>query len=139
MIKALIEGLLTTLRHFFKRSVTLQYPDEKWSPPERFRGRQILLTNEEGKPLCIACGLCERSCPCECITVDSEKNPEGGRLLTGYSIDFLRCCFCGLCVEVCPKDAIRMGHEYEMASYNRDSLIMNMDKLLDKGVNVRNR
>jgi len=27
-----------------------------------------------------------------------------------------QCSFCGLCVEACPFDAIRMGHEFELAS-----------------------
>lgn len=138
MIKALIEGLLTTLKHFFRRSITMKYPEEKWTPPERFRGRHIFLTNDEGKPLCIACGLCVRTCPCECIELASEKNPDGpGKVVTGYSINYLRCCFCGLCVEVCPKNAIRHGPEYELAAYDKESLIMDMDTLLDKGVNAR--
>jgi len=140
MIKALTVGLLTTLKHFFRRSVTLQYPDEKWTPPERFRGRHIHLTDEEGKPLCIACGLCEKVCPSNCITVESEKNPDGpGKIVTDYRINFLRCCFCGLCVEVCPKDAIVMGHEYEMASEDKESLIMNLDQLLDRGIKSVNQ
>ena len=34
---------------------------------------------------------------------------------------------CGFCAEYCPFDAIKMDHDYEIASYRRS--VYNMDKL----------
>jgi NADH-quinone oxidoreductase subunit I len=36
-----------------------------------------------------------------------------------FYIDIDICMNCGLCAEYCPFDAIRMDHDYELASYNR--------------------
>lgn len=37
---------------------------------------------------------------------------------------------CGLCAEYCPFDAIKMDHDYEIASYDRlKHHIFNLDKL----------
>jgi NADH-quinone oxidoreductase subunit I len=35
---------------------------------------------------------------------------------------------CGFCAEYCPFDAIKMDHDYEIASYNRN--VLNMEQLL---------
>jgi len=129
MIKPLLDGLGLTLRHFFKKPITLRYPEEKWVPPERFRGQPVLISDEKGNPLCVACGLCERICPCGCITVIPETGDDGIRQMKRYTIDLLRCCFCGLCVESCPVDAIEMSSDYELAGYEKDSFVLN-DKVL---------
>jgi NADH-quinone oxidoreductase subunit I len=36
-----------------------------------------------------------------------------------FYIDVDICMNCGLCAEYCPFDAIKMDHDYEIASYNR--------------------
>jgi len=129
MLKPLLNGLWVTLKHFFKKPITIQYPEEKWTPPERFRGRLVLLCSDTGEPLCVGCGLCERICPCECITVIPTTNDNGVRTLQNYSIDLMRCCFCGLCVEACPVNAIAMGDEYELAEYHKEKSVLNTDAL----------
>ena len=116
MSKALLKGLALTLKMFFRRPVTVQYPDEKRPVPERFRGRPVLLAREDGTPRCVACGLCEKICPSLCITVAAETGPDGIRALARYTLDLNRCAFCGLCVEACPVEAIAMGSEYELAA-----------------------
>lgn len=130
MVKALIDGLKVTLRHFFKKPVTLRYPEEKWSPPDRFRGQLMLLDDGKGNPLCVACGLCEKICPCRCITVVPETAPDGVRRIKKYTVDLLRCSFCGLCVESCPVGAIRMSSAYELAGFDKESFILEKDVLL---------
>jgi len=124
MGKALLWGLFLTLRHFFRKPETIPYPEVKRTVPERFRGRPVLNSGADGKPLCVACGLCERVCPSLCITVVPETGKDGVRQLQDYTLDLNRCSFCGLCVEVCPVEAIRMGRDYELAVYRKEELIM---------------
>jgi NADH-quinone oxidoreductase subunit I len=50
------------------------------------------------------------------------NNPETGRPIpepTNFFIDIDICMNCGLCAEYCPFDAIKMDHDYELASYDR--------------------
>jgi NADH-quinone oxidoreductase chain I len=129
MGKALLRGLLLTLRHFFKKPETIPYPEVKRTLPERFRGRPVLTSGADGKPLCVACGLCEQVCPSLCITVIPASGREGVRQLRSYTLDLNRCSFCGLCVEACPVEAIRMGRDYELAVYRKEELIMETEAL----------
>src|SRR3989304_3649202 len=119
------KGLKTTLKHRFRKPITIQYPKERWTPYQRFRGLHALKTekNESGeKDLCIACGLCARSCPSDIIEiVTSGKGKE--RKLEQYKIDLSRCIYCGFCVEVCPQNALEMTDFYELAGYCREELI----------------
>ncbi|MCK9229223.1 MAG: NADH-quinone oxidoreductase subunit I [Syntrophales bacterium] len=134
MIKALLNGLWTTLKEFFRKPITMQYPEQKWTFPERFRGRPKLLTDDTGGVLCVACGLCEKICPCQCIIVVPGTGPDGIRNLKDYTLDLSRCCFCGMCVESCPVEAIIMGHEYELAVYDRKQLILDTAELTKKSL-----
>jgi len=130
MSKALLKGLALTLKTFFRRPITLEYPEEKRSVPERFRGRPVLLAREDGTPRCVACGLCEKICPSLCITVVPETGPDGIRALARYTLDLNRCSFCGLCVEACPVEAIAMSSEYELAACGREPLVYTTARLL---------
>jgi NADH-quinone oxidoreductase subunit I len=38
--------------------------------------------------------------------------------------------FCGLCEEACPEEAIVMSREVEIASFDRDAMIFDKEKLL---------
>ena len=85
---------------------------------------------ETGEPLCIACGLCALACPEKLIVVGSERNPETKKKeLTAFSYDISRCMFCGLCEEACPSDALELSQDFEMATYSRDELLLNREKL----------
>lgn len=130
MVKGLIRGLALTFRTFFSRSVTEEYPEVKRPLPERFRGRPVLLAGEDGRPRCVACGLCEKICPSQCITIVPGTGPGGGRTLRHYGLDLGRCAFCGLCVSSCPVEALAMGGEYELAVENREALLYTADRLL---------
>ena len=48
-------------------------------------------------------------------------------------MDMTRCVFCGLCVEACPVDALGMTKEYEWAVYDKRSLKLNKEQLLEIG------
>jgi NADH-quinone oxidoreductase subunit I len=45
-----------------------------------------------------------------------------------FYIDADICMNCGYCAEYCPFDAIKMDHDYEIASYDRN--VLNMENLL---------
>ncbi len=129
----LLKGLTVTGRNFFRRKVTLNYPEEKAPQSPRFRGLHALRRYPNGQERCIACKLCEAVCPALAITIDSEVAEDGTRRTTRYDIDLFKCIYCGFCEEACPVDAIveTRIHEYHME--NRGENIMTKDKLLAIG------
>jgi NADH-quinone oxidoreductase subunit I len=105
---------------------TVQYPEEKLPVPEEFRYIPFLVyeVNEDGthQDRCTSCGICAKVCPPQCIWIVRSNNPETGRPSpepTEFYIDIDICMNCGLCAEYCPFDAIKMDHDYELASYDR--------------------
>jgi NADH-quinone oxidoreductase subunit I len=105
---------------------TVQYPEEKLPVPEEFRYIPFLVYEEdpEGnkKDRCTSCGICAKVCPPQCIWIVRSNDPETGRPIpepTNFFIDIDICMNCGLCAEYCPFDAIKMDHDYELASYKR--------------------
>ncbi|MDP2194013.1 MAG: NADH-quinone oxidoreductase subunit NuoI [Alphaproteobacteria bacterium] len=126
-------GLLKTLRYFFKKKVTLQYPHEKGPTSARFRGEHALRRYEDGTERCIACKLCEAICPAQAITIEAGVHPDGTRRTTRYDIDMTKCIYCGLCEEACPVDAIVQGPNFEFSTMTKQELIYTKDKLLENG------
>lgn len=134
---SLLIGMKTTVKYLLSRSVTVQYPKERWPIPERSRSRVGLVRDQEtGESKCTACGICARECPSFCIWVEGEKveDPETGkkkRVMTEYILDMRQCIFCGTCVEVCPFDAMRVvPEEYEFSTFNAEDLIFDAEMLL---------
>ncbi len=114
---------------------TVQYPDEKLILSEETRYLPFLVYNElpEGKKevLCTSCGICAKVCPPQCIWIVRSNDPTTGRPIpepTEFYIDADICMNCGFCAEYCPFDAIKMDHDFEIASYERN--VYNMEKLL---------
>ncbi|MDX8380801.1 MAG: NADH-quinone oxidoreductase subunit NuoI [Ghiorsea sp.] len=129
----LVIGLSLTGRYLFKKKITVQYPEERtWLSP-RFRGLHALRRYESGEERCIACKLCEVTCPALAITIESEERSDGSRRTTRYDIDMTKCIFCGFCVEACPVDAIVETQEFEYASETREALRYNKEMLLEVG------
>lgn len=112
-------------------SYAFQYPEEQWYPPDSYRGRPVLV-EEQGRPRCVACGLCARACPPLAISMQAhevfddvkEREPEM------FEINMLRCIYCGFCEEVCPEEAIVMSKEYDLTFQGRDEAIFGLDRLL---------
>lgn len=101
---------------------TIQYPEEKRNLPENFRYVPMLLYEEDtGKERCTACGICSKVCPPQCIWIVRDTNEQGKPVPhpAEFYIDASVCMSCGLCAEYCPFDAIKMNHDYEMATYDR--------------------
>ncbi|HEY6221697.1 MAG TPA: NADH-quinone oxidoreductase subunit NuoI, partial [Candidatus Eisenbacteria bacterium] len=108
MVAELMKGLSITLSHFFKKPVTLKYPDVKMKMYPRFRGLHELHRYENGLERCVCCGLCAAVCPADAIYMEAAENTPtlrfsaGERYAKRYEIDMLRCIFCGYCEEACP-------------------------------------
>ena len=129
----ILSGLVLTLKYFFKKKVTLNYPFEKGYLSPRFRGEHALRRYESGEERCIACKLCEAVCPAQAITIEAEPRPDGSRKTTRYDIDMTKCIYCGFCQESCPVDAIVEGPNFEFSTETREELIYDKNKLLENG------
>ena len=107
--------------------ITVQYPEEKLPVPEMFRFVPFLVSDNPapgqlyGKDWCTSRGICAKVCPPQCIWIKRGKLPNGrpNPEPEEFYIDIDICMNCGLCAEFCPFDAIKMDHDYELASYDR--------------------
>ncbi|MES9869129.1 MAG: NADH-quinone oxidoreductase subunit NuoI [Sedimenticola sp.] len=129
----LFKGLNLTGRYLFKKKFTVQYPEEKAPVSPRFRGLHAQRRYPNGEERCIACKLCEATCPALAITIEAEPREDGSRRTTRYDIDLFKCIFCGYCQESCPVDAIVETRVYEYSFENREDAIMTKEKLLAIG------
>ena len=130
----LLGGMLVTLRYFFKRKSTIQYPEEKTPISVRFRGMLALRRYPNGEERCIACKLCEAVCPACAITIEAEpRADDGSRRTTKYEIDVFKCINCGFCEEACPVDAIVLTSEMHYHQEKRGENILSKEKLLAVG------
>ena len=155
-VPEIAKGLKLTISRFFKNVVaehpvdaqghkllrrgdidTVDYPEERRTYPERFRGVHRLTHRADGSPRCVACLCCSTACPAQCIHIEAAEYPVGDprhgyeRFPKVFVIDELRCIFCGYCVEACPCDAIRMDSGMHMpASTEREHFIFDKAKLM---------
>ncbi len=133
LLLELLSGLMVTGRYFFKKKITIQFPEEHTPLSPRFRGLLALRRYPNGEERCIACKLCEAVCPALAITIESEPRDDGSRRTTRYDIDMFKCINCGLCEESCPVDSIVVTpiHHYHISE--RGQNIMTKEKLLAIG------
>jgi NADH-quinone oxidoreductase chain I len=125
-------GMKVTLKHLFVPAVTIQYPDEKLTLPQRERNRLYVNMDD-----CIGCDQCARACPVDCITIETVKSlptedlgkTSNGKKkvlwVTQFDIDIAKCCYCQLCVFPCPTECIYMTDVYEFSEYERGNLLYN--------------
>jgi NADH-quinone oxidoreductase subunit I len=134
MIRPFLVGFATTLKHFFKKKITVNYPDQKVPVFPKYRGKQVLMRDENGLEKCVACGLCAVACPADAIYLEAAENDgsvqAGPRYAKVYQIHKTRCIFCGYCEEACPVSAIFMGKDYELAVYSSKDFIWDKADLL---------
>lgn len=120
------EGIAERSSHTAAGIFTIQYPEEKLPVPEEFRYLPFLVyeKGESGEKnlRCTSCGICVKVCPPQCIWIVRTSDPVTGRPVptpAEFYIDVDLCMNCGLCAEYCPFDAIKMDHDYEIATNNR--------------------
>lgn len=114
--KGLMKGLGITWDWFFRKKVTVEYPDESIVMFPRFHGRFELIEDK-----CIACGLCANACPNKVIQIEKAKLGKK-QIMTKYIMRIEYCLFCGLCVESCNKDALKFSSVIDMNQYYRDKV-----------------
>jgi len=95
-----------TFGSLFKKPETVKYPFETKPQPQGLKGHIVLDADN-----CILCGMCEKSCPTDCITVDKESRT--------WNIIPFQCIQCGYCTQVCPKKCLAMDPNYWAASVSK--------------------
>ena len=145
----LLRGIWITARHFGRNlwghllglfgikapsyTVTVQYPEERFPVPIRYRTLHRLTRHPDGSPRCTACMCCETICPAECIYIVAGEYPDRRieKYPVSFRIDLSKCVFCGFCVEACPEDAIRMDTGIvEISEYDRGRMMYEKGDLL---------
>jgi NADH-quinone oxidoreductase subunit I len=137
-VPAIASGMVTTIKHLFKKKVTVQYPEQLRPMAPVYRGQHVLKRDDAGAERCTACGMCAVACPAEAITMQSAERKKGEEKLyreekyaATYEINMLRCIFCGLCEDACPKEAIFLTDRIVDTEYNRKNFIYGKDKLVE--------
>jgi NADH-quinone oxidoreductase subunit I len=132
--EGIIKGMIETGRNFAgsysdpARMVTVQYPEEKIPAKENARNFPFLIfdgTDPMAGLRCVACQICEKECPPQCIYIikDNNRKPDYvGKLQFQpkvFDIDISVCMSCQICVEVCPFEAIKMDTNFELSNTDR--------------------
>lgn len=148
-LPAILGGIVITIKHLFRRSATVRYPEKKREISAIWRGQHVLKRDDIGAERCTACGLCAVACPAEAITMIAAERKKGEENLyreekyaSTYEINMLRCIFCGLCEEACPKEAIFLTDRIIETDYGRKGFVFGKDKLVepvDQRVDVSKR
>jgi len=143
--EGIIKGLGETARNFIgsyvheERLTTVQYPEERLPAKEAARNFPFLVHdgNDPHAGLrCVACLICEKECPPQCIYIAKSKDKKPDYLGRPqfyprvFDIDISVCMSCQICVEVCPFDAIKMDTEFELSNTDRfEGLLLRKEQL----------
>lgn len=136
----IVRGMAVTMRFYFGKKITIQYPEQVQPVPERFKGILRLTKDENGVPHCIACKACQRACGTNCFDIEGVRDP-GSKTMRPVQYDWKldRCTFCGLCVEVCPTTpkSIRFSDEFRMATADKSCLHFHLDDMYLTGADLQ--
>lgn len=115
-------ALREMFQNAFKRPITEKYPFGPAHVAERFRGK---LDIDPAK--CTGCKVCEIVCPASVVSMVVV----GTRTVGERQIDVQRpvfdlfgCISCGQCVDDCKFGALSLTRGFELATSDKDSLIM---------------
>jgi NADH-quinone oxidoreductase subunit I len=139
--KGIAKGFVETARNFLgsytdeSRLVTVEYPEEREPLKENTRNFPFLVydgADAEKGLRCVACKICEKECPPQCIYIVLERDEKGRpqKHPKVFDIDVSVCMSCQICVEVCPFEAIKMDTEFELSCMDRfDGLLLKKEQL----------
>jgi len=113
----MLKGMMVTLKHIFRPTFTVQYPEEVRPIPPRARTNLIWFEER-----CTGCSTCAQACPDGCILVATSPAEGGALNVDRYEIDFRICMYCGLCTEACPYQAIQAGGTWKDVVDDFDSM-----------------
>lgn len=131
----ILKGLAVTAKNFLgsyhdpARLVTQDYPEQAPVLPDAVRSFPLLICEDAADPMgtlrCVACQICEKECPPQCIYIEKSKDKKPDA--TGkpqlyplvFTIDISVCMGCGLCAEACPFDSIKMDNVFALAATDR--------------------
>src|SRR6478735_5331840 len=132
--EGIIKGMAETARNFLgsyvdeERLTTVQYPEQRLPQKEAARNFPFLVydgSDEELGLRCVACQICEKECPPQCIYITKSKDKKPDYVgkpqfyPAVFDIDISVCMSCQICVEVCPFEAIKMDTEFELSTTDR--------------------
>ncbi len=140
-----LKGMAVTMRNFVgsyfeeDRLTTVQYPEERAPLAENYRNFPFLVFDGDDQQAglrCVACQICEKECPPQCIYIIKSKDKKPDALgkpqfyPARFDIDISVCMSCQICVEVCPFEAIKMDKVFELSRTERfDALLMDKVEL----------
>src|SRR5437588_7743911 len=139
-----LKGMAVTARNFRgsyvekDRLITVQYPEERSPLPENYRNFPFLVyaNDPEAGLRCVACKICEKECPPQCIYIIKSKDKKPDYVgkpqfyPATFDIDISVCMSCQICVEVCPFEAIKMDKDFELSKRERfDNLLLRKEEL----------
>jgi NADH-quinone oxidoreductase subunit I len=138
--EGIIKGMAQTAKNFITsyvdndRLTTVEYPEERLPLSQATRNFPFLVfdTDPEKGLRCVACKICEKECPPQCIYIILERDEKGKpkKHPRVFDIDISVCMSCQICVEVCPFDAIKMDQVYELSRTDRfGGLLLNKTDL----------
>ena len=138
--EGILKGMAETARNFAlsfvsaERLTTVQYPEQRVAPIEATRDFPFLVYDSknpgdggdwEAGMRCVACQICEKECPPQCIYIEKSKDKKPDFVgkpqfyPARFDIDISVCMSCQICVEVCPFEAIKMDTEFELSTTDR--------------------
>ncbi|MGC4031832.1 MAG: NADH-quinone oxidoreductase subunit I [Tepidisphaeraceae bacterium] len=143
-VRGVLIGMKITLRYVFIKPVTVNYPEQRLTFSPRYRGIHEFELNK-----CIACDLCRKACPVDCIYIEKtaprridkntglvdESDPKNGKMIR-FAIDYSKCLFCALCTEPCPTDCIHMGKLHDLSAYSRQDAVVEFAELDKQGLHT---
>ena len=120
---------------FGRQWSTIEFPEQKRPNSGRDRGVHLLTQRTDETPKCVASYMCATACPAECIYIEAGERPERSieKYPSRFEIDLLRCVYCGFCVDACPEEAIFMSRENDLVGTTREELVIDRDRLMDRG------